>query len=162
MSKSFVNVHWIDFCNMTDTWSFSVGVFIAIEKNTYDINNFNIFFLFTVISNKELQYISYNRIPVGEISSPIHIESKLKRYVLNYNKGIWFEAWLFLFFIQDKRSVIYCKFYSPVPIFTKVCMGTQFIFDFCLYSLPLMRSINAHIIPFLQIWNLKSIFMQAI
>lgn len=47
-----------------------------------------ILFMFTVINNKELHYLSDNIVSVGEISSPIHVDSKLKRYELYNNKGI--------------------------------------------------------------------------
>lgn len=82
----------------------------------------------------------------------MHIDSKLTKYILN-NKGI-FDAWLFLFFKQDKKSAIYCKFYSPIPIFTSFCMGTRFTFNFCYYSLPFIRFIKAHRLPFIA--NKKS------
>lgn len=80
---------------------------------------------------------------------PMHINIKLTKYVLNYHKGIFFDAWLFVFFKQDKRSVIHCKIYSSVPIFTSVPMGTQFTFVSCHYSLLFICSIAAQRLPFI-------------
>lgn len=59
---------------MIDTWSFS-GCLIAVEKNTYQMNNFNIFCLWYT-----------------EISSTMHKDSKLTKYVRNYNEGILFDG----------------------------------------------------------------------
>lgn len=73
----------------------------------------------------------------------MHIDSKLTKYVLSNNKGS-----------KIKESVIYCKFYSPEPILTSIFMGTRFTIDFCHYSLPFIRSIKAHRLPFIA--NMKS------
>lgn len=83
----------------------------------------------------------------------MHIQSKLTKFILNNDKGI-FRCMAVSFFQTRKKSVIYCKFYSPVPILTSVCMGTRFTFDSCHYSLPFIRSIKAHRLPFIA--NIKS------